>query len=88
MPMMFSDDTNVTVTGNSPDQIQIKLNADLTKINIWLVANKLTLNVSKAEYMIVGSRNQIANITEDPNVSIGGKSIKRVKTTHNRCHNR
>ena len=45
------------------------------------MANKLTLNVSKTEYMIIGSRHNLSKIKVDPTIKIGGESIKRVKTT-------
>ena len=73
---MFADDTNVTVSGNCPEFIQTKLNSDLAKIHTSVLANKLTLNVSKTKYMIVGSRNQLAKFTKDPNVRIGKKPIE------------
>ena len=57
---MFADDTNITETGNSSEMIEIKLNSDLSKIHTWLVSNKLTLNVSKIEYMVIGSRYDVS----------------------------
>ena len=32
------------------------LNEDLAKVNEWLIANNLTLNKSKTEFMLIGSR--------------------------------
>ena len=81
MPSMFADDTNITVTGNSSEMIEIKLNSDLSKIHTWLVSNKLTLNVSNTEYMIIGSRYHLSKINEYPNINIGGQNIKRVEST-------
>jgi hypothetical protein len=56
-PSMFADDTNISASAESADKLEEKLNSDLGNIYKWLVANKLTLNVSKTEYMIIGSRN-------------------------------
>ena len=47
----------------------------------WLVSNKLTLNVSKTEYMIIGSRYHLSKIIEYPNINIGGQNIKIVEST-------
>ena len=44
---MFADDTNISSIGNSPADIEVKLNNDLYNVNNWLIANKLTLNVKK-----------------------------------------
>ena len=80
MPSMFADDMNIAVTGNSSEMIEIKLNSDLSKIHTWLVSNKLTLNVSKTEYMIIGSRYHLSKIIEYPNINIGGQNIKIVES--------
>ena len=42
----------------------------------WLLANKLTLD--KTEYMIIGSRQKIANIQEEAIISIGNEPIKKI----------
>jgi hypothetical protein len=55
---MFADDNNLTASGNTIMHIQEKLNNDLEYIYQWLLANKLTVNRNKTEYMIAGSRQQ------------------------------
>ena len=52
---MFVYDTNLTASGNTSPELYNKLDNDLENIHQWLLANKLTLNTSKTEYMIVGS---------------------------------
>ncbi len=52
---MFADDNNLPASGSTPTELYNKLNNDLENICQWLLANKLTLNTSKTEYMIVGS---------------------------------
>ena len=78
---LFADDTNMTAGGCSIIDIQTKLNNDLKNIHHWLLANKLTLNKDKTEYMIVGSRQRIRKIEGDPEVKLGNCNIKRVKET-------
>jgi hypothetical protein len=46
-PSMFADDTNISASAEFVDELEEKLNSDLSNICQWLVANKLTLNVSK-----------------------------------------
>jgi hypothetical protein len=65
---MFADDNNTSASAESVDELEEKLNADLSNIYQWLVANKLTLNVSKTEYMIIGSRNNLSKINIDPTI--------------------
>ena len=57
------------------------LNSDLNNVASWLSANKLTLNNSKTEYMIIGSNKRLSRLTSDPAINVGNFEIKRVKTT-------
>ncbi len=75
---MFADDTNITITGQTVKELQTNPNNNLEKVHQWLLANKLTLNYDKTEYMIIGSRQKIANIQEEPIISIGNEPIKKI----------
>ena len=63
---MFADDTTLTVCGKSSQDLSLAMNHDLNKVSDWLMANKLSLNLSKTEYMLIGSRHNINNLTEKP----------------------
>ena len=63
---------------SQPKEIQERLNADLENVHQWLVAHKRTLNKQKTEYMIIGSRQRISNIVNDPKIELGESVIKRV----------
>ena len=56
---MFADDTSVTVKGKVIDEIELGLNEDLDNIRLWLQANKRSLNVTKTEYVLIGSRRRL-----------------------------
>ena len=58
--------------------IEQKLNTDLENVNKWLISSKLTLNVKKTEYMIIGSRNRLNQILSNPEIVIGEQTIERV----------
>ncbi len=73
------DDTNITTKGLNVEEIQTRLNYDLEHIHQWLLANKLTLNKDKTEYMIIGLRQRLSNIETDPTIELGESKIKRVK---------
>ena len=75
---MFADDTNITITGQTVQELQTNLNNNLEKVHQWLLANKLTLSYDKTEYMIIGSRQKIANIQEEPIISIGNEPMKKI----------
>ncbi len=43
----------------------------LENLHQWLLANKLTLNKGKTEYMIIGPRQRISNLVTDPKIELG-----------------
>ena len=77
---MYADDTNITVRSSSLTYLEEALNDELENIHQWLLSNKLTLNVKKTEYMVIGTRQRLRNFSQDINVSIDGKVLKEVKT--------
>ena len=46
---MYADDTHLTYADNYVNIIQSCLNEDLLNISKWLIANKLTLNMTKTK---------------------------------------
>ena len=66
-PRMFADDTGLTAYGKSIEEIELRLNEDLEKIRLLLQSNKLSLNVAKTEYMLIGSRQRLAKLPLEPN---------------------
>ena len=53
-PRMYADDTSLTYASADLKLINDCVNDDLNKVYIWLSANKLTLNLTKTEFMLVG----------------------------------
>ena len=74
---MFADDMTLTASGKSISELQVTINHDLANVKQWLSANKLSLNLIKTEYLLIGSRHN-NNISAVPNVSVGDVPIKRV----------
>ena len=54
-PRMYADDTHISFAGNNIQNINTVLNEDRARVEKWLTANKLTLNASKTEFMLIGS---------------------------------
>ena len=77
---MFADDT-LTASGESVLDAEVAMNHDLANIKQWLSANKLSLNLVKTEYLLIGSRHNINNLFHTPTVHVGDIPIKRVKET-------
>ena len=78
-PRMFADDTNLTASGDTVQEVQAAVNSDLENLRKWLIANKLSLNVTKTEFMLIGSKSMIKRISDpQPNILIDNKQIKQV----------
>ena len=78
---MFADDTQIATASHDIEVITETLNSDLNNVASWLSANKLTLNNSKTEYMIIVSKMRIGVVTCDPVINVGNLKINRVETT-------
>ena len=59
VPRMYADDTHITYAGSDLHLIQSSISHDLEKLSKWLVSNKLTLNATKTEFMLIGSRQSL-----------------------------
>ncbi len=75
---MFADDTNLTTASLNKQELQRRLNSDLELMHNWLLANKLTLNKEKTEYMLIGSHQRLSTVETDPILEFGDTKIKRV----------
>ena len=58
-PRMFADDTNISIAANSLTELEQIINSELKNLHQWLLANRLSLNVAKTEFMIIGSRQRL-----------------------------
>ena len=77
---MYADDTSITIPGENSHEPQTAMQGELSALNLWLKVNKLSLNVAKSEFMIVGSRQKLDAEADNHclNLNIEGKIIKRV----------
>ena len=67
---MYADDTHLTYADNDICSIKASLNQDLSNINRWLIANKLTLNMTKTEFMLIESRQKLNSLSAIPALEI------------------
>ena len=80
-PRMYVDDTHLTYWSGNIHFIQSSLNEDLLNISLWLTANKLTLNMTKTEFMLIGWRRQkLDNLPSLPSLNVNNIPIK-----HSQC---
>ena len=59
------------------------MNTDLRHVLTWLTVNKLSLNILKSEFNIIGSRQKIASLEGTIDLSVNGISLSRVE--HTKC---
>ena len=57
------------------------LNEDLLNVHTWLNSNKLTLNVTKTDFMIIRSGQRQNTLAASPLVTMNGTRAKQVATT-------
>ena len=60
LPRMYADNTNISMKSNDLSDLETLMNAKLTNLKTWLEANKLSLNIAKTEYMIIGSQQRLS----------------------------
>ena len=80
-PNMYADDTSIALGGEDAYQLLEDLRNELQAVIDWLRQNKLSLNVTKCEYMLLGSNKQLGKISEIGDLKVGEEEIKRVRKT-------
>jgi hypothetical protein len=53
---LFDDDTSVYYSNSDIKQLEFVLNSELRKLDIWMKSNKLSVNISKINYIIFRPR--------------------------------
>ena len=59
---MYAGDTHTTYAGSDLHLIQSSLSHE--KLSKWLVTDRLTLNATKAEFMLIGSRQRSSTLSD------------------------
>ena len=77
---MFADDTNITFAASTLIDLEKGLNTELRSLNQWFISNKLSLNVAKTEFMVIGANQRLHSFSDDQiNIKIDAKLITKVK---------
>jgi hypothetical protein len=56
---MYADDTNISFQSSNLTDLEEIMNTKLSSLNTWLNANRLSLNITKTEFMVFGSRQRL-----------------------------
>ena len=73
---MYADDTHITCADSDLHLIQSSLSHDLEKLSKWLVTNRLTLNATKTEFMLIGSRQTLNTLSDTLELSFDNVPIE------------
>src|SRR6218665_1695504 len=76
----FADDTNVFYSHASCGELVRIINEELLKINDWFLANKLSLNLDKTNYILFKSHGKPAP-KENPGIKIQDLLLNQVEST-------
>jgi hypothetical protein len=49
---LFADDTSIYYSHSDIKQLEATLNSELQNLDIWMKSNKLSVNISKSNYLI------------------------------------
>ena len=76
---MFADDTSLTLSADSISGLEEIVNDELSRVHNWLIANRLSLNIAKTEFMVIGSRQKFASQNnENITIKLNNDTIKLV----------
>ena len=75
IPRMFADDTSISYSANTTGELQNVINSELKKLNSWLITNRLSLNIVKTEFMVIGSQQKLRSIDSEINIRINENEI-------------
>ena len=62
---LFADDTNISIPGRTLADLKPMINSEVANLNCWLKGNRLSLNVAKTEFMIIGSHQKLLAESND-----------------------
>ena len=72
----------MNIASDNLKELLTDLKNELENISNWMRTNKLSLNASKSEYMVIGHRQQLNRIDDDlPDLVLNNEVIKRVDKT-------
>ena len=62
---MYADDTCVNIASENLNELLTDLKNELENVSNWMRINKLSLNASKSEYMVIGHRRQLRSMISE-----------------------
>lgn len=57
---MFVDNKSISVSSDNLSNLENLMSSELKNLTRWLIANKLSLNIAKTQFLVIGSRIRLA----------------------------
>ena len=79
-PHMYADDACVTIASENLNDLITDVKSELENILNWMSIKKLSLNVGKSEFMVVGHRRKLNRVDNElSNLVLNNEAIKRLE---------
>ncbi len=77
---MYADDTEIdsASTPRCPEELENNFNSDLCKISEYFNINRLSLNVPKFEFMLIGTYQSLAKMPPEMSIHINNEPLHKV----------
>ena len=79
--VLFADDTTITYSHSEVISKFDMINNELQEVTNWFKANKLSVNASKTNYMLLGTNHKSSRLDEDASIILDNTNFKRVNDT-------
>ena len=76
--ILFADDTNIFLSGKNLTEVCDIMTSELKKLDAWFKVNKLSLNVSKTNYMVFG---KTKGVSDNCHIYINDVELEQVSST-------
>lgn len=78
--ILFADDTNIFISHKDLDPLIQIINSEISRLNSWFIANKLSLNLSKTNFIIFTKRKYDRSSVSNK-ITFDGGAIHQVSST-------
>ena len=76
----YADDTSFGCHAKTADELQLKMNVSLSEISTWFKTNRLIINAFKSSYIVNGTNQAVANIS-NLNILLNNQPLTRCSNT-------
>ena len=76
----YAYDTSIGCIGKTSNDLKITMNKSLALANSWLFSNRLLINIKKSNFIIIGTRHNVAN-TDNITLRIDDQTLQQCLST-------